>query len=245
MGTVADDVRDVLMTDRKTIINRVSKGFTLIEILVALFIFSIIITLVFRSFKEIAFSAKIVNESSHDYEMLNNCLIRMTADLESVFVHQKPEYLEPGFNSDPDPYRFEGNGESAGDTNFPVIRFTSLAHLPVNRDKRQGIAEIVYYVDATEDGVFQLRRSDRIAFGKDFEKSKRHPVLCSRIKKMSVKYFDAAGDEFDDWDSESEEYGYATPSHLAISIETGKDEQVVTFGTRIALHSIRDKKEEK
>ena len=233
------------MTDRKKHKQKIIKGFTLIEILVALFIFSFVVTMVFASFKSLAFSAKIVNDSTVDYEMLNNCLIRMTADIESAFVHQKPEYIEPGFDSEPDPYRFEGAGEATGDTVFPLLRFTSLAHLPVNRDMRQGIAEIVYYVDATEDGEYLLRRSDRISFEKDFEKNKNHPVLCRRIKKMSVKYIDSEGEEYDDWDSESDEYGFSTPTHVAIMIEAGKDEQTVTFGTRIALHSIRERKEEK
>ncbi len=225
--------------------NYFNKGFTLIEVLVALFIFSIVVTLVFASFREIAFSARIVKDSSEDYEMLNNCLIRMTSDLESVFVHQKPGYIEPGFDSDPDPYRFEGSGEATGDTVFPIIRFTSLAHLPINRDKRQGIAEIVYYVDSTEDGEYLLRRSDRISFEKEFEKSKTHPVLCRHIKKMGVKYFDLEGEAYDDWDSESEEYGFATPAHIAVTIKAGKGEQIVTFGTRFALTGIRERKEER
>ncbi len=235
-----------MISDRNKIkINYFNKGFTLIEVLVALFIFSIVVTLVFTSFKEIAFSARIVKDSSEDYEMLNNCLIRMTSDLESVFVHQKPGYIEPGFNSEPDAYRFEGGGEAAGGTVFPLIRFTSLAHLPVNRDKRQGIAEIVYYVDSTEDGEYLLRRSDRISFEKEFEKSKKHPVLCRRIKKMSVQYFDSEGESYDDWDSESDEYGFATPAHVAVTIEAGRGEQVVTFGTRVALTGIRERKEER
>ncbi len=219
-------------------------GFTLIEILVALFLFSIVITIVFASFKELAYSATRVGESGAAYDMVNPCLLRVTTDLESVFVHQRPGYVEPDFNSDPDPFRVEGSGETVGDSIYPVIRFASLAHLAIDRDTRQGISEIVYYVD-DNDGELVLRRSDRIGFQEEFEKKKSHPVICRKIKKMTVAYFDASGESHDDWDSESDEYGYATPSHIEITIESGGKDHSVVFGTKISLRSVRDEKEEK
>lgn len=221
------------------------KGFTLIEVLIALVIFGIVITLIFASFKELAFSAKTVDQSSKNYEAANACLLIITSDLESVFVSQRPKYVEPGLNSEQDPYRFEGNNVIVQTDQFPVVRFTSRAHLPINRDFQEGIAEIVYYVDEEESGELVLRRSDRIHFETDFQRKKTHPVLCKKIKKMTVKYYNTDGGEFDEWDSESEEFAYATPSSVSISIETGDEDESFTFGTRITLRSFRLPKEEK
>ena len=221
------------------------KGFTLIEVLIALVVFGIVISLIFASFKEIAFSAKTVHESSKNYEAANACLLIMTSDLESVFVNQAPKYVEPGFNSDEDPYRFEGNNVIVKTDQFPVVRFTSRSHLPVNRDFQEGIAEIVYYVDEEDSGELVLKRSDRIHFENDFQRKKTHPVLCRKVKKMTFKYYNVDGGEFDEWDSESDEFAYATPSYVTINIETGDEEENFTFGTRITLRSVRMPKEEK
>lgn len=221
------------------------KGFTLIEVLIAIVIFGMVISLIFASFKEIAFSAKIVDQSSKNYEIANTCLLRMVSDLESVFVSQKPGYVEPEFNSEKDPYRFEGGNSTVQTAVFPVIRFTSRAHLPVDRDFKKGIAEIIYYVDEDENGDLELKRSDRIVFDKDFERKKTDPVLCKKIKKMEVKYHSADGESFEDWDSESEDFSFATPSYVSVSIETGEEDNSFSFGTRIALRSVRPPKEEK
>lgn len=220
-------------------------GFTLIEVLVALVIFGIVISLVFASFKEIAFSAKIVDQSSKNYERANACLLRMTSDLESVFVNQAPGYVEPEFNSTEDPYRFEGGNTMVENSVFPELRFTARSHLPVNRDFKKGIAEIVYYVDEDDNGGLELKRSDRIFFEKAFERRKTDPVLCEKIKAMAVKYYNDDGEAFDDWDSESEDFAYATPSYVSINIETGGEDNRFSFGTRITLRSVRLPKETK
>ncbi len=224
---------------------KLERGFTLIEVLVAIMIFGIVITLVFTSFREIAFSAKIVGQSSKHYEMANSCLLRMTSDLESVFVNQKPKYVKPEFNSTPDPYRFEGGNTMVNNATFPVIRFTSRAHLPINRDFKKGITEIIYYVDENDDEELVLRRSDRISFEKDFEKKKTDPILCKKIRTMDVKYYDDEGEEFEDWDSESEDSSYATPYYISIRIETGDDDNSFSFGTRVTLRSVRMPQEKK
>ncbi|MBU1170458.1 MAG: prepilin-type N-terminal cleavage/methylation domain-containing protein [Proteobacteria bacterium] len=219
------------------------KGFTLIEVLIAIVIFAMVVTVVFTSFREIAFSAGVINKTGHVYEMANGAMCIMTRDLESVFVEQKPGYQKPGFDADPDPCRFEGGTELTGNTVFPKIRFTTLSHLPVNRDNRGGIAEVVYYMDESEEYGFVLRRSDRIFFSEEFVKKKSHPVLLRKIKTFTVKYYDAEGGEHDDWDSESDEYRYATPSAVGIWLEIEDDDRVLPFEIRIQLKCVREKTE--
>lgn len=220
-------------------------GFTLVEILVALFVFSIVVTLVFSSFRQVALSARMVDETGDDYEMLHGCLMRMTADLESVHINQRPGYLEPEFNDDPDKFRFTGETQTVGDGTFPIVRFTSAAHIGVNRDTSEGIAEIIYYVDETEEDGRVIRRSDRIAFEAEFEKSALHPILCRNVKRFTVGYYDEEGESHESWDSESELTGFATPTRILLTVETGNEEKSVVMGTGVLLPGVREQKEER
>jgi len=221
------------------------QGFTLIEILIALFIFSMVVGVVFISFREIAVSAGIVNKSNDDYEMAYGCFELMRRDLASVYITQKPFYASPDTDtlSEKDPFRFEGKTEIAGGASFPVIRFTSRCHLPVNRDNRKGIAEIVYYTDESEEYGTVLRRADRVTFDEEFVRKKSHPVILRKIKSIGVVYYDGEGREHETWDSESDEFGYATPSSVKIRVDIVDDDKVLPFETRIVLSSFREKTE--
>lgn len=216
------------------------EGFTLIEILIALFIFSMVVSVVFISFREIAFSAGVVNKSNDDYEMAYGCFELMRRDLASIHVTQKPFYRSPD-HSDKDPYRFQGKTEIEGGEAFPVLRFTTLCHLPVNRDNRKGIAEVVYYTDEIEEYGTVLRRADRVIFDEELVRRKTHPVILRKIKSMAVTYYDEEGREHDEWDSEDRDAGYATPSALKIRVEIVDDEKVLPFETRIVLRPFREK----
>lgn len=220
-----------------------STGFTLIEVLIAIFLFSMVITAVFASFKEISFSANIVNKSGAVYEMIQGAMGVIKRDLESVYVEPFISYTQKGFNDDPDPYRFEGQMDMSSSESFPMIRFTTKSHLPVNRDTRNGVAEVVYYMDETEEYGWVLRRSDRIFFHEDFEKKPIHPTLLRQVKSLTVTYYDEEGEDHDDWDSDSDEFGYATPSSVAIRVEIGDDDQLLPFETRIELPCFRKKPE--
>lgn len=199
--------------------------------------------MVFGSFLAISKSANIVGSSGDVLKMAYSCIERMSSDLEAVYVAQKPGYVKPGFDSEPDPYRIEGGTDMVETETFPWLRFTTRNHLPINRDSRTGIAEVVYYVHPFEDGEFVLVRADRLHFGEELDRKGNHPVLCRRLKSMTVTYIDSEGEEHDDWDSESEENGYATPDAVNIKIEINDDGYAVPFETRILLHSAREKSE--
>jgi general secretion pathway protein J len=216
-------------------------GFTLLEILIALFIFSLIVSVVFVSFREIAYSAGIVNKSNDDYEMAYGCFDLIRRDMASIYITQKPFYVSPSNTSEKDPFRVEGKTEIAGGASMPVIRFTTRCHLPVNRDNRKGIAEVVYYTDESQEYGTILRRSDRVMFEEEFKRKKTHPVILRKIKSLTVTYYDEDGKDYDEWDSETNDTGYATPSSIRIRVEIADEDRVLPFETRIVLRTFREK----
>ena len=215
-------------------------GFTLMEILLSFLILGIVVTTILASFNAVFSTTDTLNSSSRFYDMAKNCLNRMTLDLEAFYAHQPPLYKKPEFDDPPDPYRIVGTTIDAGGTSFASIRFTSGAHLPLGQSKRDGIAEIIYYVQAKNDGQMVLRRADHLYPYPEFEENAGDPVLCTNLKSLVFKYIDDDGSELDGWDSESDEYGYATPAAIRIALVVGDETVSYDFETTVRLAARRE-----
>ena len=225
--------------DRRGISN--SKGFTLVEVLLATLILGIVVTTVLASFNAVLSSTEAMETGSDVYEMAKNCLTRMSLDLESVYIAQRPFYRTPEMDSEPDPYRLVSGTTDAGGTSFASLRFTSRAHVGFEERPQKGIAEIVYYVTAADEGRSVLRRSDHLYPYPEFEERPGDPVLCKDVKSLAFKYINDEGSVLDSWNSESDEFGYATPQAVAIQLEIGDEKASTIFETAVKLPIDREK----
>jgi general secretion pathway protein J len=213
-------------------------GFTLMEILLAFLILAIVITAILGSFNAVFSTTDTLENSGRFYDMAKNCLNRMSRDLDAIHVIQPPFYKKPEFDAPPDSYRIEGSIVDVGGTGFAYLRFTSSAHIPLDKDDRGGIAEIVYYGQAKDNGEVVLKRADHLYPFPEFEEKGSDPVLCRHVKSLAFKYYDAEGEETDEWNSDSEDSDYATPTAIGILLEIGTESESYTFGTtvRLAVH---------
>jgi len=218
-----------------------SDGFTLLEILLSFLILGIVMTTIMASFNAVFSTTDTLKNSSQYFEMAKNCLNRMTRDLEALYVQQSPLYKPPDFDDPPDPYRIVASTTDVGGTSFATIRFTSSAHIPLDNNKRDGIAEIIYYVQAKNDGQLVLKRADHLYPYPPFEEKGGDPVLCIYLKSLVLMYLDAEDSESDEWDSDSDEYGHATPAAVRIQLEVGNETTSYDFETTIRLAVRRQK----
>jgi len=223
-----------------------STGFTLLEILIAMFIFSVVISTIFGTFNAIISKTDAIKNGMGDYEIARTCLNRIYGDLTAIYISTRPIYKKPGFDDPPDPYRFEGTEDFVGSKNFSQLRFSSTDHLPMGGSIENGIAEIVYYVEEVgyPDSSYILKRSDTIyTYDKDyeFEKKDSDPVLCEGVEEFSLVYFDQEGNEFETWDSESDNYKFATPNTVAINLKINNGQETFTFYTNVLLPVFREK----
>lgn len=219
-------------------------GFTLLEIMIAIFIFAIIITTLFGSYTTVFSSAKTINEDTAKYEAAKNCINRIALDLNSTHVSVPPEYSPPDFNDSADPYRITGDIIHTGNTSFSRLRFTSLAHISFEKNIQNGIAEIIYYVHADNEGNYVLRRSDNLYPYEEFEEKGSDPMLCEGVKSLEFKYYDQDGAKYELWDSDSENFKNATPRAIEIKLDLGDvedDSNALLFETIIMLPVFREK----
>lgn len=213
-------------------------GFTLMEILLAFLILAIVVSTILGSFNAVFSTTDTLENTGKYYEMAKNCLNRMSLDLAALFVTQPPFYKKPEFDDPPDTYRIVGSNVDVGGTGFATIRFTSSAHIPLDNRSGDGIAEIVYYVQSKTDGQLVLKRADHLFPYPPFEEKGDDPVLCSHVKSLAFKYYNAEGEESEEWNSDTDDYDHATPTAIGIQLEIGNESESYSFETtvRLAVH---------
>jgi general secretion pathway protein J len=216
-------------------------GFTLIEILVAIFIFSVLFTVLFGSFRTLSSSSDALGRGSVQFEMGRSCISRISSDIEATYVSLPPFFKQADLRETADPYRWVGKSENVDGETFSHLRFTSLSHFSFGMMRNQGVAEIVYYVDRLEDGRYVLRRSDSLYPYEEFERKSTDPVVCTDIQAFSIAYFDEDVEETEEWDSESGEFDYATPRSVRVDLQIGEEETPTLFSTRIYIPAYREK----
>ncbi len=197
------------------------KGFTLIEILIAILIFALIMTVLFSSFKAFVLSSEAVKESVTQNEAVQTVFRRIRLDLESVYIQQPPQYKTPGFNSDPDPYRFAGQEDR--------FSFSSLAHAGFRKSEKKSITRITYYMKENTDHTFDLYRSDILPpFSEDGD-SCNDPLVCRGISGFEAGFADDTGERHKTWDSDSEAFHYSFPAciDLKVTFGSGEKKQVI------------------
>lgn len=210
-------------------------GFTLIEILTAILILSIVVSMVLGSFDGLFSDADHLNAGSDLFEMGNTALNRIVSDLSGLHVMPYPRYKPPDIDDEPELYRLVGEVRSAGGQSFSWLRFASLSHLPLNQTGREGIAQIVYYVQETEDAGYVLKRADALYPYPEFEESDDDPVVCEQLRDFRISFIDEEGDMFEEWSSENDDTEYATPRAVGIRLAVGEAEAPFVFRTQVTL----------
>ena len=216
-------------------------GFTLFEILIAIFIFAIVMTTVLGAYDAIFSKVETIEKYSTNYQMAENCLHRMLFDLQSIYVTDKIEYKPPDMSDPGDPHRFVGDSSASGGNTFSKLRFTALAHLPFGNRPAVGIAEIIYYVQPADDDTFVLRRSDKLSPYPAFEEKSTDPILCRRVRSFVIRFYDEEGEVSDRWNSDQDEFKYSTPRSVGIELEFGNAPNPYVFETQVMLPVYRTK----
>ncbi|MBC2704555.1 type II secretion system protein J [Desulfobacula sp.] len=210
-------------------------GFTLVEILIAVLIFSIIIFTLFSSFKAFIVSSEAVKKQVAHDEKISRVFKRISMDLESIFVLQPPRYKKPGFDSDPDPYGFTGKEGAVGQQVVSSMAFTSGAHAKFGANQRDGIARIVYYLKENKKNRYDLYRADSLPPFPEETASCLDPVLCQDISGFDMIYKDVNKNEYRYWDSDAEEFNHMFPASIDFKITVGSGEKQQAFILSIGL----------
>lgn len=232
-------------------------GFTLMEILVAVVIFSLLMAAVMTAFQSFVRSSDQVTAAIRYSDRFRIPLEVIQRDLLQVRVSLPPVFTLPDSRPSSDVVdllRIKGDETAAGSGTFSRLRFVSLGLLPKAPDEEGLPVRIVYYVRENSEGGFDLCRSETPLPWEPFEKNFCDPVLCPDISTFDIRYL-YDGDTYETWDSESDAAGFSTPEVLSVTLGqasvdidpfSGEEEMMetvpITFSLELPVHRRRQKK---
>lgn len=194
-------------------------GFTLIEILIAIFIFAVVLTTIYTSYTG---TFRVVDETESQaeiYRMARIALERMLEDLESAYIREDPLH----------PFQFVGEDQEIKGRYADTLRFTSRAHINLSGEEQDpGTVEIGYYVKENDEGDdFVLYRSERPVFEEAFpvEEETGGLVLCEKLVSVDFTYHEENGEVHESWDSTSDAFKDKLPKRVSISLEFVNDSE--------------------
>jgi general secretion pathway protein J len=170
----------------------VERGFTLVELLIAIFIFAIVISSVYGAYRA---TFRIIGGAEDQLSVSRNgrvALERIVDDLKSVVTG-------PGG---------ELRGERVGQagTRSDNLAFISSSHLALSaKDTLDGYTVIEYSVERNAaSSLFDLYRSDRILLPGAKQEDREPPkdILAAGLQEVHFSYVDADDKVIDEWQSE-------------------------------------------
>jgi len=216
-------------------------GFTLLEIVIAISIFAVILTIIYTSYTG---TFRVVNETESQaeiYQMAGITMQRMLEDLESIYISKNTE-TRRSEESPLHTFQFVGKDREIKGRRADTLRFISRAHVNLSgQEQEPGTTEIGYYVKENGEGDhLVLYRSDRPMFEVTFplEEETGGLVLCERLASVNLTYYEENGEVRDSWDSASDALRDKIPTMVSISLEFVNSldpEAPLRFTTSVAL----------
>jgi general secretion pathway protein J len=219
------------------------QGFTLAELLIAIAIFALLVSIVMGSFNGVFLSTEALNVQRTNNEMVRACLERVATDLKNIYMELPPLFKPADMTDAPPAHRFAAGAALDGASPRVLLQLTSRSHISARRSFKPGLAVIRYYLETSGgagDSVYRLRRSDALLLGDTLPELQADPILCENIKTIQFLCIDADGEEHETWDSSSSDADYATPRAVAIRIELAGPAGSNVYETTISLPVWRD-----
>ncbi|MBN1203822.1 MAG: prepilin-type N-terminal cleavage/methylation domain-containing protein [Myxococcaceae bacterium] len=216
---------------------RARRGFTLMEVMVAVAITAMMGTVVAMAFSTGFRAKEVVEGDAERYRMVRVALTRMAREIGSAFVSDRY-----------DPKRYRDANDRP--TNFigeaDRLLFTTFAHQRLYTDSKESDQAVVEYFleNSTEKGARgrqDLKRRVNPNIGERMDRGGTTDVLFEGVKKLELEYWDSERKEWDDeWDTRRNEQKAILPTRVRITVvaldENGKEARYTTQA-RILLNT--------
>jgi len=215
-----------------------NRGFTLFEILLAFSIFSIIIFTIYATYTGTFRTINLTESRLELYRRASIALERMSEDIQASYVSMLP----PNSFGRPAEYtRFVGENNQINSRDADSLSFFS--RIPEmfsdGKDMVSGLLINYEVVEDSENEELVLLRSENPEFTDDTE-FKKGLLLCDGLQSVSISYYDAAGEQFDSWDSEGDKFKGRLPRMVSIALEFTNEqnpEEPIKFMSSINLQA--------
>ena len=201
----------IMYTD-KFVCQKKSNGFTLLEILVALSILSLIMAVLFTSLGSSATHAKRIRERLEAQQMLRLAMQRIAADFEGVYWRKDKEHLF-----------FLGKQENGQRGREDKIEFTAIRPRWNSSGNRNELVSISYNLRSLSKGKGLTREEKSIWGYRDIGSSK--PVtLLEGIQELKFEYIDRENRKYEFWSTKGTDDKTSLPAAIRITVKMKRDD---------------------
>jgi general secretion pathway protein J len=165
------------------------EGFTLLEILIAIVILSVVLTTIYASYTGTLRVIKDLEAGDRIYSMARGSFERMMIDLSCAGAYEGGS----DFSTQRDP-----SGKPSGSLTFLSTAATNFE----NNVLLEGAVKITYYLEEDRENVgYNLMRKEEPMDSKTpAVKVSQAFILCRGLQSMAFKFYDASGKEYETWD---------------------------------------------
>ena len=208
---------------------RSARGFTLMEVMIAVAITALMGTVVAMAFQT-GFNAKeIVEADAERYRMLRTTMNRLVREIGSAYVSDRYD-LKRFRDSNDRPSNFVGERDR--------LLFTTFAHQRLYTDAKESDQAVVeYFVETSHEkganGRQDLKRRVNPNVGERMDRGGTTDVLYEGLKSIEFAYWDSEKKEWDDeWDTRRPERKTILPTRVRITVtaldENGRETRYTT-----------------
>jgi general secretion pathway protein J len=216
---------------------RAPRGFTLMEVMVAVAITALMGTIVTMAFQTGFRAKEVIEGEAEHYRMVRVALNRMAREIGSAFVSDRYDPKRYRDSNDR-PTNFVGEGDR--------LLFTTFAHQRLYTDSKESDQAVVeYFVESSTEkgarGRQDLKRRVNPNIGERMDRGGTTDVLFEGVKKLEFEYWDSERKEWEDeWDTRRNERKAFLPTRVRITLvaldENGKEARYTTQ-SRILLNT--------
>ena len=212
------------------------RGFTLLEIMLAVAVLSLVGTMIYSGFAQTALNKARIEQDVDHSRVIHMTLDRMARELTMAFVST---HVNPSLDLRVVETAFIGKDNGKDDR----IDFTSFSHRRLYRNARESDQnEISYFVTEHPDdpGVLVLARREQNRIDEDPRRGGKSQILVENIEEFNVEYFDPLlSDWVQTWNTEdmlAQPNRLPTQVRIRLSVKDPRHRgETQTFGTRVTI----------
>jgi general secretion pathway protein J len=214
-----------------------TRGFTLMEVVIAIAITSFIGVVIGVSFNTTIQNKEIIETQSEHYRMLRTAMNRMVREIGGAYVSDR--YDAKRYRDAYDrPSNFVGKRDQ--------LMFTTLSHQRLYADAKESDQMVVEYIvktspDSKAKGRTDLVRREKVLLEERMERGGTEDSLFEGCKKIEFQYWNSERKQWEDeWDTRRTERKSILPTRVKITLfavdENGKEVKYTTQA-RIMLNT--------
>jgi general secretion pathway protein J len=216
---------------------RAQRGFTLMEVMVAVAITALMGAMVAAAFTSGFRAKETVEAEAERYRMLRTAMSRISREIGAAYVSDR--YDDKRYRDQNDrPTNFIGERDK--------LLFTSFAHQRMYQDAKESDQMIVEYqvktsTERTARGRMDLMRRANPVVQDKMDRGGTEDVLMEDVKRIEFEYWDSERKQWDrEWDTRRTERKALLPTRVKITIvamDENRKEQRYTTQTRVMLNT--------